>query len=457
MAIIAPLKGVRYDADTAGPLEDIVTPPYDVVSKNEEASYASRSPFNIIRLDITSDPGRQSDLNRKRSKKSADLFDKWLKNGVLLRDQEPSFYPYDITYQIPDGSICTRRGFICLVQLTTFDQGEVKPHAQAFGTVIDGRLELNRHCRAQFGQVFSLFSDPHGDVIKTFDDSSNISIATLTDANGNVHTLRKVVDKDTIVKIQKLIAQKDLYIADGHHRYLAALAYQKELKRSSTFSDERPGNFIMMCLSPIENNGLLILPTHRLIKFPGLLRVSEVTDRLQSIFVIKELMEGSRETIINELLSRMDEEQLINDCHRTCFGFYHPGEDRGFLLKLMDSKRRDLKGYHPSLRELDVIAFSEFIVDQVLQLDEELCEQENLISFHRDTSDMVDISVKMATMNGGDTPLLFLLNRTNMVQVKNVSDQGQLMPPKSTCFFPELISGLVLNRLIEDEKILIIE
>lgn len=189
----------------------------------------------------------------------------------------------------------------------------------------------------------------------------------------------------------------------------------------------------------------------------GLLRVSEVTDRLQSIFVIKELMEGSRETIINELLSRMDEEQLINDCHRTCFGFYHPGEDRGFLLKLMDSKRRDLKGYHPSLRELDVIAFSEFIVDQVLQLDEELCEQENLISFHRDTSDMVDISVKMATMNGGDTPLLFLLNRTNMVQVKNVSDQGQLMPPKSTCFFPELISGLVLNRLIEDEKILIIE
>lgn len=153
----------------------------------------------------------------------------------------------------------------------------------------------------------------------------------------------------------------------------------------------------------------------------------------------------------------MDEEQLINDRHRTCFGFYHPGEDRGFLLKLKESKRHDLKGYHPSLRELDVIVFSEFIVDRVLQLDEELCEQENLISFHRDTSDMIDISVKMATLDGGDTPLLFLLNRTNMEQVKNVSEQGQLMPLKSSCFFPEIISGLVLNRLMEDEKIFIIE
>ena len=153
----------------------------------------------------------------------------------------------------------------------------------------------------------------------------------------------------------------------------------------------------------------------------------------------------------------MDEEQLINDRHRTCFGFYHPGEDRGFHLKLKDSKRHDLNGYHPSLRELDVIAFSEFIVDQVLMLDEELCEQDNLISFHKDTSDMIDIWVKMSTLDGGDTPLLFLLNRTNMEQVKNVSEQGQLMPPKSTCFSPELISGLVLNRLMEDEKIFIIE
>ena len=457
MAIIAPLKGVRYDPDTAGPLEDIVAPPYDVVSKNEEASYASRSPFNIIRLDITSEPGWQGDLNRKRSKKSADLFDRWLKEGVLLRDQEPSFYPYDITYQRPDGSLCIRRGFVCLVQLTAFDQGEVKPHAHAFRTVIDDRLELTRHCRAQFGQVLSLFSDPHGDVIKTLDDTSNISISTVTDANGNIHTLRKVVDKDAIVKIQNLIARKNLYIADGHHRYLSALAYQKELKRSGTFSGDRPENFIMMCLSPMEDNGLLILPAHRLIKFPGPLTASDVTDRLQNIFDLKELKEGSRETIINDLLSRMDEEQLINDRRRTCFGFYHPGEDRGFMLKLMDSKRQDLKRYQPSLRELDVIAFSEFIVDQVLQLDEELCEQENLITFHRDTSDMLDISVKMATMEGGDTPLLFLLNRPRLEQVKNLSEQGQLMPPKSTCFFPELVSGLVLNRLIENEKILIIE
>ena len=457
MAVIAPLKGVRYDTEVAGSLEDIVTPPYDVISRNEEASYFSRSPFNIIRLDITAEPDAGKDKDNDRYKKPAHFFDQWLKDGILLRDQEPSLYAYDITYTLPDRSQCIRRGFICLVKLTPFEQGDIKPHEQTMAHVVADRLELTKQCRAQFSPVFSIFSDPQGQVMETFGTAPYISVATVADADGTIHTLRKVTDKKIIVKIQNLFNHKSLYIADGHHRYTAALSYQKELNNSGKIPVYRPENFIMMYLCPMEDNGLSIVSPHRLVRLVGAITVSELIDRLNDVFVVEELLECSREAMINELLARMDEEQFIKSGNRSCFGFYHPGEDRGFLLKLKDPLWQDLKGYPTSVRELDVVVFSELIVEQVLQLNEQRCLGENLISFYTDIIDMLDVSVKMATSSNDCTPLLFFLNPMTTEQVINLSDQGLVMPPKSTCFFPHIITGLVMNRLLEDEKILINE
>jgi uncharacterized protein (DUF1015 family) len=166
---------------------------------------------------------------------------------------------------------------------------------------------------------------------------------------------------------------------------------------------------------------------------------------------------GSLEDIVTppyDVISRNEEASYSS---RSCFGFYHPGEDRGFLLKLKDPLWQDLKGYPTSVRELDVVVFSELIVEQVLQLDEQRCLGENLITFYTDIIDMLDVSVKMATSSNDCTPLLFFLNPMSTEQVKNLSDQGLVMPPKSTCFFPNMITGLVMNRLLEDEKILINE
>lgn len=457
MAVIAPLKGVRYDTEVAGSLEDIVTPPYDVISRNEEASYSSRSPFNIIRLDIISEPTAEKDNDTDRYKKSAHFLDHWLKEGILLRDQEPSLYPYDITYTLPDRSQGVRRGFICLVKITDFEQGGIKLHEQTITTVVTDRLELIKQCRAQFSPVFSLFSDPQGQVMETFGTAPSISIATVADADGMIHTLRKVTDKKVIGKIQNLFSHKSLYIADGHHRYTAALAYQKEMNNPEKIPGYRPENFIMMYLCPMEEQGMSIVSPHRLISLPGTVTVSELTGRLHEVFEVEELRGYSREAMINELLARMDEEQLTKYRNRSCFGFYHPGEDRGYLLKLEDPLWQDLKGYPPTVRELDVVVFSELIVDQVLKLDKQHDEGENLISFYTDIIDMLDVSVKMATSGNDCTPLLFLLNPMRTEQVKKLSDQGTVMPPKSTCFFPNIISGLVMNRLLEDEKILINE
>ncbi|MEE4164748.1 MAG: DUF1015 domain-containing protein [Desulfocapsaceae bacterium] len=455
MALVAPLKGVRYDPDVAGTLEDIVTPPYDIISKNEEASYVSRSPYNIIRLDITKEPGREKTEDGNRYKSSADLFQHWLHDGVLLRDREPSFYPYDITYKRADGSSGLRRGFICLVQVSPFSHGDVKPHEQTFDSVIADRLALTKQCRAQFSQVFSLYSDPRNEVITALDEAANSTIAKLSDGDGNIHELRKIADRETIGRVQTLFEQKSLYIADGHHRYTTALAYQNALAAAGPLAADRPENFIMMYLSPMEDRGLSILPTHRMVTFPGQISVSELLERLQRSFEVEELVGGSREGMINELLARLDEKQSTAAKKNNCFGFYHPGEDRGFLLSFADSPKKVVAVHPADIEELDVVVFSDRIISEVLHLDEKQCEQENLILFHSDTSYLLDVSVKQASMNGTSTPLLFLLNPTRVGQVKNVSDRGHVMPHKSTYFYPKIISGLVLNMLLEDEKIVV--
>ncbi len=457
MAVIAPLKGVRYDPEVSGPLEDIVTPPYDVISRNEEAFYSSRSPYNIIRLDIPSETVAGRDKEGKRYKKAAEFFDHWLRQGVLLSDDEPSFYPYDISYKLPDSSRRIRRGFICLVQLNPLATGDVKSHEQTVESAVLDRIELTRQCRAQFSPVFSLYSDAQNLVLETLGRAPYISLAKVTDADGTVHTLKKVTDSEIIIKIQKFFNHKSLYIADGHHRYHAALTYKEELHNSAALPDYRPENFIIMHLCPMEGEGVSISSPHRLIRLPGIVAVSELTDTFRDVFEVEELQGCSRETLLNELLARMDEEQFTKTTRRSCFGFYHPGEDRGFLLTLKDLQWQDLKGYHARLRELDVVVFSELIVGQILQLDEEQGEDGNLMSYHTEISDMLDAAVKMTASDSDFTPLLFLLNPMGTQQIKNLSDQGLLMPPKSTCFFPNSITGLVMNSLTEDEKILIVE
>lgn len=457
MAVIAPLRGVRYDPEVSGSLEDIVTPPYDVISSNEEAFYSSRSPYNIIRLDIPRETAAGRDKEGVRYKNAADLFNHWLREGILLRDDEPSVYPYDISYRRPDRSQHKRRGVICLVQLSPPGTGDVKPHELTIDSAVVDRFELTRQCRAQFSPVFSLYSDPQNLVLETLGRAPYISIATVTDADGTVHTLKKVTDSEIIIKIQKLFNQKSLYIADGHHRYNAALAYKEKLHNSGTLPVYRPENFIMMHLCPIQGEGESISSPHRLIRLPGITAVSELTDKLGDVFEVEELQECSRQTLLNELLARLDEEQFAKIKSRSCFGFYHPGEDRGFLLKLKNPRWQDLKGYHERVRELDVVVFNELIVGQILQLDEEKREDQNFMSFHREIPEMLDYAVKMTASDSDFTPLLFLLNPIRREQVKNLSDQGLLMPPKSTCFFPNSLTGLVMNRLTEDEKILITE
>jgi len=445
MAIIRPFKGFRYNTEKAGGLEDLVTPPYDVIGKHAESAFVARSPYNIIRLDITKDPGKTKADEQDRYLQAVSLLHDWLKEGILLRDDQSSVYPYTIKYRLPDGTTKIRLGFICLVRLTDFSEGIVKPHEQTFTSVIQDRLMLTRYCRAQFSQVFSVFSDPDNSVMNALAAAASTPLSSVNDSDGNEHILSQVSDKAVLESIVNLFKEKDCYIADGHHRYTTALAYRNELKTTDkTFTDERPENYIMMYLCPMEDKGLSILPTHRLVMNPAVIAFEPICQRLKKYFDIKEISVGSRETLLEELMNTMTEDSNGVD-QLPSFGLYHPGEDRGCFLKKKNNADYSDDKIHRAVRNLDAVVLTTLIIEKILGLNKRQCEEENLITFHSDLHEALDISVKRCAGDHTITPLLFLMKPTKIQQVREVSDQGQVMPHKSTYFYPKIMTGLVLN------------
>ncbi len=447
MALIKPFCAVRYNTEKAGKLDDLVTPPYDVIQKNAEQALWSRNPFNIIRLDLTKNPGQEKNANSGRFSDAASLLNSWLKEGILVRDSTPSLYPYDVEYKMADGSLRTRKGFICLVALTDFSEQSVKPHEQTFDTVIQDRLELTRKCRAQFSQVFSTFSDPDNRSIAVLDRVKGEPIARITDADGCQHILWQVTNENAIATVQNVLAQNAIYIADGHHRYTTALAYRNERRKEvKQFSSDAPENQITMYLCPMEDVGLSILPVHRLIRYPGALALTVLLKQLDNLFQVQEISGGSREALIGELNSLMAEQQkerLVGE--PISLGFYHPGEDRCFLLTIKNRALQKLETYHSSLRDIDAVILTGLVIEDILKLNNAQCEHDSLISFHSDIAEALDISVKESSIENDQTPLLFVLNPTTIGQVKSVSDAGLFMPHKSTYFYPKVVTGLVMN------------
>ncbi|MBU0663150.1 MAG: DUF1015 domain-containing protein [Proteobacteria bacterium] len=454
MAFIAPLKGVHFNPQKVGKLDEVVTPPYDVISANGVDAYLARNPYNMIRLDIVKSigPGDEADA---RYQEAAALFSQWLAEKVLVRDPEPGIYLYHTEYSHPSGKRLTRKGFVALVGLAEFAEGVVKPHEQTFDTVIADRLRLTATCKAQFSQIFSLYSDPHNAVLTLLEQQERESLGAVTDADGCVHSLWRVTSSETIKEVQRQFLDKSLYIADGHHRYTTALAYRKmvrEVKGELAAND--PANHIIMYLCPMEDPGLSVLPTHRLLRWPGRMEAAELLNRLDRYFLCEEIIGGSRETLMGEVLARMGElERLSPDKSSSTFGVYHPTEDRCFLLSLKQEARDVLAGRPEPLRDLDVVVLSDIIIGKALGLDHHRCEQEKLVSYYSDPDEALDAAVKECLVSDKFTPLLFVMNPTRVGQVRDVADHDLIMPHKSTYFYPKIMTGLLFNQLVDGEEI----
>jgi uncharacterized protein (DUF1015 family) len=451
MARIAPLRGLRYNQDKIASMEDVVSPPYDVIDPAAQQALMQKNPYNMIHLDLTKSLASES-LNDERYEKVKDVFADWQQQGVLIREDKPTLYLYYTEYSLPSGEKLTRKGLISLTGLAEFSEGVVKPHEKTFKSVTSDRLRLLDTCQAQFSPIFSLYSDPEGLIISCLEEARKSQpLAEATDHDGCLHQLWAVNDTAVIAKVREMFIDKALYIADGHHRYTTSLQLRELMRqRQGKVDTDSPYDYTMMYLCGMEDEGLSVLPTHRLVQIPYITTVDEIVAKMRDYFEVSEISGGSREMLLEQVLARMDENKT-----ETMLGFYHPAADRCFLLTLKPGvMAKTCSGKHPeALRDLDVVVLSELLLECVLGLTHEKCEQENLISYYPDPDDALDAAVKGVASGSSDAKALFLMNPTLVSQVRRVADEGLVMPHKSTYFYPKLLTGLLINQIHAEEKI----
>jgi uncharacterized protein (DUF1015 family) len=448
MAFIAPFRGLRYNPSKISRMEEVVTPPYDIIDDKARDAFVARNPYNVIRLDLSKShgPGPEADRYEQARKQ----LEEWQLGQILIRDPLPAIYLYHIEYIHPSGRRLTRKGLVGLVRLAEFSEGVVKPHERTFRGVVTDRLQLLETCRTQFSQIFSLYPDEENAVMARLEQSCPAEpLYTLTDDNRARHRLWAVTDPDALTNVQALFAGKSLYIADGHHRYTTALQLRERMREQfGTLPEESPFNHTMMYLCSMDDPGLSVLPTHRLVRLPGNQSAAELTTRLEERFSVEEVTGASRETLVAEILSRMEEREK-----GTVFGLYHPAEDRCFLLTLRDGGMAAEFSSDSPLLDLDVVVLSDLVLERLLGLDHGRCEGENLVDYYSDPDEAIDAAVKEAAGQKEWSPVIFLMNPTPVRQVKQVADANLVMPHKSTFFYPKILTGLVMNKLEAGEKI----
>src|SRR6266480_694489 len=255
MAEVLPLRALHYDLRAVGSLDAVAAPPYDVIDAALRAELAARSPFNVVEVDLPQAPGGGDPYLHAQT-----TFEAWRQQGVVVQDREPAIWPATQEYETPDGERRMRRGFLCRVRVEDYGPGRIRPHERTQPGPKEDRLRLTRATRANLSPIFSLFPDPEQQAWGTLQSlTRHKPYATVTDADGTVNRLWRVADQLTIAHVQALLADRELLIADGHHRYETARAYAQEV------GGEGEHSYVLMFLCSLQDSGLTIFPTHRLL------------------------------------------------------------------------------------------------------------------------------------------------------------------------------------------------
>ena len=418
MAEVLPVRGLLYDHARAGRFDDLVAPPYDVISEPDRAALEAKSPFNIVRVDLPQGNREEKYRNAARELR------RWIEEGILRRDRAPAFYRYQQIFSLA-GREHTRKGFIGRIRLRRFEERVVLPHERTLSGPRLDRLELSRACRTNLSQVFGLYSDPAGTVDAEFTRLDSTAPAIEARLGGVVHRIWRLTDGAGHQRIAAAMADKKVYIADGHHRYETMLAIRDELRpqaRSSRSSIEYGSIF----LTAMEDPGLVILPTHRVVHGLPQFQLSRFLERLRQRFAV-EKMNASAGDLRTALAQR-----------ERSFLLASGGEI--MLLSLLPGAEPALAGPEP-LRGLDVPILHALILEEILGIDRAAQERQMNLRY------LKDFDAALEESRRPDVQAVFLLNPTRIAQLKAVADGGEVMPQKSTFFFPKLASGLVLDPI----------
>ncbi len=426
MAAIKPFRGIRYNQLKVN-IANVVAPPYDVISPEQQNGFYAKDPFNVIRLIL----GREED----RYSSAAATYAEWQVNDVLLRDLNPAIYPLVQTFNTTEGKEIQRKGFIALCRLEEFEKKIVLPHEKTLSKAKEDRFKLFKATKSNFSQVFSLYSDSEKKIDQYLDPIHSTYPVIDVEFDNVRNQLWQASDTSIIENIAAQMESKQVLIADGHHRYETGLAY-RDLMRSQNpnHTGNELYNYIMMFFTNLDDEGLLIFPTHRvahsLPKFNG----SEFVATLQQHFNVQ--IFPTPQMMMNAL------KQLP----KFAYGFVSQHSPRFFVASLKDESSLSslvTENLPSEVKELDVVLLHNYILGTMLGISQEAQEKKLNIHYIQKVHECVE------EVASGASQIAFFVNPTKIEQVRAVSKSGNTMPQKSTFFYPKLISGLVLNKMTE--------
>ncbi|MGA3159971.1 MAG: DUF1015 domain-containing protein [Terracidiphilus sp.] len=437
MARIYPFRAWRY-SPSAVHLEDVVTQPYDKIYPAMQQAYYQRSPYNLVRIILGLPESSDAELGQSVYSRAARDFSAWRKQGVLAQEVDPCIFAYSQRFKVPGTeTVKERRGFIALGKLHDYAEQVVFRHEQTLSKPKSDRLNLLKATRAHFGQIFMLYSDPAGSVEKILYDGAGPTDAEVTDEYGVLHRLWKISDPAAILGLTAAMVDKKLIIADGHHRYETALNYAKEHAGGKTQTSaaelpqpDFPESAAMMTFVNMDSDGLVILPTHRVVHSLTKFDPADFARAAEEFFTVEPLHGADSPGFINTLNSQQ--------------GTAFVAVTRAGVL-LLRAKPEPVAAALAALPErqrlLDLSCLHSIVLDRLLGLDAEKVREQTNLRYLRDAAEAVE------QVHNGEADVTFLTKPVTMDQLREVAFAGDVMPQKSTDFFPKLLSGLTIYAL----------
>jgi len=419
MAEIEPLRALHYDPARTGGLEPVLAPPYDVISPEQRRDLEERSPYNVVHIDLPRAPDGGDPYAQ-----AAALFQRWQSEQVVVRDAGPALWPLEQRYTGPDGAARARRGFLARVRVEPYGPGRIRPHERTHPGPREDRLKLTRATKANLSPIFSLFSDPDGSVRGALNGHTDQPPwAQASDDDGTVNRLWRLEAPEMVAHVQASLRGTELLIADGHHRYETARVYAEEI------GGEGEHRYVLMCLVALEDPGLTVFPTHRLLRGLRSDQHETLAQALRRDFDVEPLADTSA---------------LVPPAGETIrMGYIDAHFQRPFMLTLKNPQLADaaLPDHAEPYRRLDTAVLEALILKQALGMSDESIDHLDGLGYARDADQALRV------VSSGEYDAAFFMAPTPVERVQAVAATAESMPPKSTYFYPKVPTGLLFNRL----------
>ena len=426
MAVIKPFRGMRFDTDKAGELKTLCCPPYDIINEKQRREFIAQNEYNVIRLEL---PKEGEDVYAR----AGEILKLWRDNGVLIHEDKPAIYIYEMEFNAYNKRKSVK-GIIARVKVEPFSKGVILPHEFTLSKAKTDRFNLMKATNCNFSQIYALYMDSEHTTLQTIDAQSKGDAAyQFTDDDRITHRIWVVTDKAVIDKLCADFTDRKLYIADGHHRYETAVNYRDYCRENGISKEGDPQDYQMIYLVDMEHPGLVVFPTHRMV------RDLKDFDKQAVLAGCEEYFDIERYTSVGNMYSLLTAKYNEG---KKAFAFYC-GSGEWYLLTLKDIgvMSRVLPDLSPASQQLDVSVLHSLILEKTMGIDKENMANQINLTYTKFFEEAI------MAVDKGEFQCSFILNPTRVTEIRDVAAAGEKMPQKSTYFYPKMITGMVMNDI----------